>query len=230
LKHLSSNDAEDRLRHALAHVLWIGGSPAAGKTTIVRLLARRYNVDVYDFDDHEQDHVERRIDNATAYPVFTPFRALTTEQRWLLRSVDDITDGVIALWTERFRLVVDDLLALPDTSPLIVEGAGLFPDCVRPVVGDAHQALWLIPSPAFCRRVRLERDAGAFADTSDPAQALDNLIARDVLLAAYVQRRAVDLGLKVVEVDGATPLDKMVAVVVQHVGLERLTEKRTRSS
>ncbi len=219
---LSPHDDEGRLKRDLAHVLWIGGSPAAGKTTSTRLLARRYNLRVYDFDDHEPGHVERRMADATTYPAFTSFRVLTMDQRWLHRSVAAMADQVIALWTERFRLVVDDLLTLPTTSPIIVEGAGLFPDCVRPVIIDPKQALWLIPTPAFCRKVRLERDADAFVDTSNPAQALDNLIARDILLAAHVQRRAVDLGLTVLEVDGATPLDEMVTIVERHVGAEAL--------
>jgi 2-phosphoglycerate kinase len=216
LGHLLSDDQVGRLKRDLAHVLWIGGSPAAGKSTIARILARDHGLTLYDFDRHEPAHVERRMTEASLYPAYTSFRALTMDQRWLSRPADEMAAQVIALWTERFRLVVDDVRALPVTSPVVAEGSGLFPDCVQPVIDDANQAIWLVPTPAFCRTVRLERDAGAFVDTSNPVQALDNVIERDNMLAAYVKRRAVDLGLTVVEVDGTTPLDEMAAMVEQH--------------
>ncbi len=213
---LSLYDNEGRLKQDLAHVLWIGGSPAAGKSTIARMLAREYGLTLYDFDRHEPVHVERRMAAASLYPAYTSFLALTMDQRWLLRSADEMAAQVIALWTERFRLVVDDLRALPTTSPIVAEGPGLFPNCVQPVIADANQAIWLVPTPAFCRTVRLKRDADAFVDTSNPAQALDNLIERDILLAAHVKRRAVDLDVTVLEVDGATSIDEMATKVERH--------------
>jgi len=208
----------DEVKRDLAHILWIGGSPAAGKSTIARRLARAHGVRVYDFDRHEAAHVARRMANAVDYPAYAAFLALSMDQRWLLRPPAEMAEQVIAMWTERFRLVVDDLRALPSASPIVAEGPGLFPDCVHPVIADGNQAIWLIPTPVFCRRVRLERDVGSFADTSDPARALDNLIARDVVLAAHVKRRAADLGLTVLEVDGATPITEMTAIIERRWG------------
>lgn len=219
---LPSSYDTDQLQRDLAHVLWIGGSPAAGKSTIARKLAHAHGVRVYDFDRHERVHVERRMANASDYPAYTSFLALTMDQRWVLRPVEEMAEQVIAMWTERFRLVVDDLRATPATSPIVAEGPGLFPDCVRPVIADANRAIWLVPTPAFCRQVRLERDAGSFEETRDPARAMDNLIERDILLAAYVKRRAADLGLGVLEVDGGTPIAEMSAIVERRLGVLRL--------
>ncbi len=157
--------------------------------------------------------------NASDYPAYTSFLALTMDQRWALRPVEEMAEQVIAMWTERFRLVIDDLRAMPATSPIVAEGPGLFPDCVQPVIADANRAIWLVPTPAFCRHVRLERDAGSFKETRDPARAMDNLIERDILLAAYVKRRAADLGLGVLEVDGATPITEMFAIIERRLGI-----------
>ena len=50
---------ETDLKRALAHVLWIGGPPDAGKTSIAQLLARKYKLQVYRFDRREMDHIAR---------------------------------------------------------------------------------------------------------------------------------------------------------------------------
>lgn len=208
----------DQVRRALAHVRWIGGSPAAGKSTIAQGLARAFDVRVYEFDRRESAHVARRMANVADYPAYTSFLALTMDQRWVLRPPEEMAEQVIAMWTERFRLVVDDLRAMPATSPIVAEGPGLFPDCVHPVITGDDRAIWLVPTPTFCRTVRLERDVGSFEDTSDPARAMHNLIERDILLAAYVQRRAADLGLAVLEVDGTTPIAEMTTIIERRWG------------
>ncbi len=42
--------SEHNLRSVLAHVLWIGGAPDAGKTSIANLLAEKHQLQVYHFD------------------------------------------------------------------------------------------------------------------------------------------------------------------------------------
>ncbi len=48
------------LKHRLRHVLWIGGSPDSGKTSIASELARKYGLQVYHFDRHEMEHFGSR--------------------------------------------------------------------------------------------------------------------------------------------------------------------------
>jgi len=214
---------DDRLKYDLSHVVWIGGSPATGKSTIARLLAATQGLTVYDFDRHEPEHVAHRMTNAAEYPAYASFLALTMDQRWLLRPVEEMARQVIAMWTERFRLVVDDLFALPSNVGILAEGPGLFPHCVRPIIPGRYHAIWLIPTAPFCRKVRLQRDAGAFADTSNPERALDNLIARDILLAEYVREQAIGAGLTVLEVDGTRSIEEIASLVKQHLTLTEIS-------
>jgi hypothetical protein len=46
-------------RAALAHVLWLGGAPDAGKTTVARALARRFGLRLYLLDDAQPAHWAR---------------------------------------------------------------------------------------------------------------------------------------------------------------------------
>jgi adenylylsulfate kinase-like enzyme len=43
----------------LSHVLWIGGGPASGKSSIARELARRFDLQLYSVDERDATHEPR---------------------------------------------------------------------------------------------------------------------------------------------------------------------------
>jgi hypothetical protein len=209
--------AGDDVRLAFAHVLWIGGSPDAGKTSIARTLADRYGLRAYHFDRHELAHFGR-LDPARHPALYTahPDR-MTSEQRWVEPSPEAMARATIASWMERFGMALDDLLALPATTPIVAEGPGFFPECVAPLIDDPCQAVWLVPSEAFKRDSVIRRGKpGTRHETSDPERATRNLIARDLLMGEHIRRRARELGLTVYTVDGTRDLDAMTALVEAH--------------
>jgi adenylylsulfate kinase-like enzyme len=48
------------LKDQLAHILWMGGSPCSGKTSIADLLADQYSLVVYHVDEMFDEH-QRRV-------------------------------------------------------------------------------------------------------------------------------------------------------------------------
>ncbi len=202
---------------ALGHVLWIGGSPCAGKTSISDRLAQTYHLQVYHFDRTEREHIARRIAQGDAR--LTAFLSQSMDERWLMRSPEVMAQSVISFWTQRFHQVLEDLLTLPQDTGIITEGPGLFPECVFPCLFDPHQAIWLVPTEAFCTAIRQHRHAAGidgFQQTSDPERALRQLIERDHLLARYVKQQTEALHLPLYEVDGNRSLDEMTTLVEQH--------------
>jgi hypothetical protein len=200
--------APDALKHALSNVLWVGGSVCAGKSSVATVLAERYRLRVYHFDRQEPFHIYRSVPEHE--PHLIAFMAMTMDQRWVLRSPDEMARQSIAQWSEdRFPMVVDDLLGLPGTGPIIAEGAGLFPAQVEPLLSDTRAAIWLIGSAEFIRQVRSVRgEAGGVANlTSDPPRAFENLVARDLLMAQYARREADLCGLTIVDVDAQNVAD-----------------------
>jgi hypothetical protein len=198
---------------SLAHVLWLGGSPCAGKSSISDALAVKYQTIAYHFDRMEPQHIARS--DATTNPELMAFLALAMDQRWLRRSPDEMARNAIASWKARFPLVLEDLHALPADRLIVAEGPGLFPDIVAPLLTNSRQAVWLVTSEALCTAVRQQRGGSALG-TSDPALAVRNIIARDLLMAHYVKQETDARRLTCYEVDGGRSLARMTDLVEQH--------------
>ncbi len=210
----------DELKATLSHVLWIGGPPDAGKSTVADLLGGKYGLSVYHFDRRELDHIAR-ADSGRHPALHALGRGLAElderawlEEFWVQRSVAELARGTIATWSERVGLAAEDLLTMPRERPIVAEGPGFFPEAILPLLADPRRALWLAPTETFKRASHERRGKTAFRwRTSDPDRAYRNHVERDLLLAEHVRRRARELGLPVIEVDGARSREEVVAVV-----------------
>jgi len=206
--------AKDSRADTLQNVLWIGGSVCAGKTSAATMLADRYSLRRYHFDRQEPLHIERRV--TERHPYLTEFMAMTMDQRWVLRSPEEMAQHTIGLWSEeRFPMVIDDLIAMNSEGAIVAEGAGLFPEKVAPLLTDRRAAIWLVATAACIRRIRRVRGEGVTRSTSDPERAFENLVARDTLMAQHVRREAEARGLTVVEIE-AEVITGAPAIVESH--------------
>lgn len=213
---------QQKLISALSHVLWIGGSPCAGKSTIGHSIARTHVFLCYFLDPMARNHIARRLAEGDA--KMAAFLKMTMNQRWVERSVEELVQEVLESWTTECRLATEDLLAMPEEWFIIAEG-NFFPECVAPYLSNPHQAIWLVPTEDFCGQIRRRRYAeqakrraqhGVANESSDPEKRLHNIIQRDSQLANYVKRQAEKLHLSVYEVDGSRSLDEMSVLVEQH--------------
>jgi hypothetical protein len=211
-------ETHGELADALAHVLWIGGATDSGKTSVARALATKYGLQAYHYDRYDREELPGHW--ARADPVRHPHLHATPvrDRDWMW--VDTTPEQLVERWLrwtpERFLLTLEDLLALPSASPIVAEGYGFSPDLVLPLLASTRQAIWLVSTEEFKRATYERRGKGAFADTRDPPRARHNHIGRDLLLAEHLRRRAGQLGLTVVEVDGTRSLDEIVSLVEAH--------------
>ena len=201
---------QEALASIYARVLWIGGSPCAGKTSIADALAVAHHGVAYHFDRMEMAHIARS--SATTNPELMAFLAMDVEQRWLLRTPEEMARNAIASWRARFPLVLEDLSALLAAAPIFAEGPGLFPELVAPLLASPHQALWLVTTEPFCAMVRQQR-GGDYLETSDPERGLRKIVERDMAMARFVAREASERGLTWHAVDGSQSLERMTALV-----------------
>jgi hypothetical protein len=200
------------LRARLRHVLWIGGGTGAGKSAVAIALAERYGLERYNYDWHDsRDHAERT--RADRHPHNATFLAMTHDERWLRHVPREMADEAIDIFGERFEMVIEDLLAMPEHTPVIADGFGLLPELVHPVLESPRQAIFLLPTPEF-RVLALERRGwGSVEGTTDPGRARENPLARDALLTDRIRERAAALGLTAADIDGSRSLSDVATTV-----------------
>jgi hypothetical protein len=204
----------------LDHVRWLGGGSGAGKTTIARQLAERHGLSLYDTDLAIADHVRRS--DAGRHPRIHEFLGMSMDERWLTRTPAAMFESFWAFRGEAFEMIVDDLLGKPRDVPTVVEGFRLLPRLVLPLLSRRDHAVWLLPSPAFRRRVFETRGStdAIVSRTSDRRRALENLLERDALFTEAVTEEAEELALQVIPVEVGMPVDATLERVAVALGLE----------
>ncbi len=191
----------------MSHVCWLGGSPCSGKTTVGDRLAQRYGCRVYHCDEAFETH-------KADMPAMQPILAMSWDAIWMRRR-DELLRSELAIYRQEFPMIAADLRALPRDRPIIAEGTALLPELVAQVA-DLRRALWLVPSPAFQRErypLRGEWVQAVLSQCSDPAQAFENWMARDIAYAQEAAAQAARLGARVIVVDGSQSLDQVAALV-----------------
>ena len=190
-----------RSSSALPHVLWLGGSACAGKTTVSRLLAARSGFPLYSCDDRFEEH-RRRADPAR-HPAFLRLADRPPEDLWTEPPAVQ-AEELIRFYEDELEMVIGDLRTFP--GPVLAEGAGLLPERVAEVILDPHRAAWLIADPAFRRRAYPERGpfvAELLSRRDDPEATFQRWMERDDLLARRLEEDARRLGFAVLPVDGS---------------------------
>ena len=208
-----------QLRARLRHVRWLGGGSGSGKSTIARRLADRHGLHLYATDDVMSDHAGRCTpENA---PYLRGFAEMDMDERWVNRSPEAMLDTFHWFQGEGFDLVIEDLLRLPESPGVVVEGFRLLPGLVRPYLSGPGQAVWLLPTPEFREAAFTSR--GTLWDiprrTSAPEKALRNLLDRDRMFTERLRAETGSLGLPVIEVDSSVTEDERTERVTRAFGL-----------
>ena len=181
----------------MGHVLWVGGPPASGKTTVASALARTHGLRLHSTDTRTWSHRDRAL--AAREPAALRWEALTPEERWDARTPQDLLD--LSLHHVRGPMVVDDLRSLP-TAPLVVaEGSVLPAWAVSSGVADPARAVWLLPAADLQDRLLARRG------TSGGRALLDRS------LRELIAREAADHGAPTLVVDGSCGIGAVTAAV-----------------
>ena len=125
-------------------MLWIGGPPAAGKTSVATRLARRHGLRWYNADTQTWRHRDRAL--ADGNEAARRWEALTPEERMRVPTAE-----MLGMWLhpERGPMVVDDVRRLPASPLVVAEGTTVPAWVVSDGVAAPGQSIWLMPTPSF---------------------------------------------------------------------------------
>lgn len=201
-------------QQALARVLWIGGATDAGKTTIAKILAERHGWHAYHYDPQSARHLDQAAETS---PLIREFLDASIDGRWVHTTPEKLLHFTNCTFRERFPLVVQDLLNLPQPQLIVAEGFGLTPELVAPLLSSKRQAIWLTPTEDFKWASMTRRKKPSFQnEASDPERATMNLFRRDMMIAEQVKDQAKLHNLKWVEVDNGRSIEEIVTRVEVH--------------
>lgn len=207
----------DRRNPGLDHVLWLGGSACAGKTTAARTLAAAHGLTVYSCDEQFEEH--RRRASPERHPRFHSLMDLSPEELWAPPVETQVRD-LLGFYEDEFAMIVEDLREV--SAPVIAEGVGLLPERVAEVLADRHRACWLIATPELRRRRYPQRGpwlAELLGRCADPRQAFTAWMARDDGIAAHLARQAAGLSLPFLAVDGHSTEEETAAALARQLHL-----------
>lgn len=197
----------------------MGGSPCSGKSSIAEILTKEYQIRTYGCDEALGENHQRITPEGQ--PTMHKWITSPWNELWM-QPLDVLVREAISAYREHFHLVVEDLLSLPGSEPTLAEGTCLLPDCVYGMLSNEQQAIWIVPTEEFQRKLYPHRGSWVqeiLRQCAEPERAFQNWMDRDVEFARWVVQTAGELGLRVVQVDGRHTIAENAQIAAEHLRL-----------
>ncbi|HPJ90245.1 MAG TPA: hypothetical protein PLO84_14100, partial [Thermotogota bacterium] len=206
---------KDKIKALINRTYFIGGSPCSGKSTVSELLSQEYLLHYYKVDDHDSEHLKRIIPEK--HPLLCKWQNPNWNELWM-RPVEIQVGEEFQIYRERFEMIMDDLLSLPEDHGIIVEGAALIPDLMQEYKVPTDRLIYMIPTKDFQVKKYSEREFIKYilAECNEPDTAFKNWMERDHQFGQIVTAQAKVYGYKILSIDGSTSIENTISSIKRH--------------
>lgn len=200
---------------SLEHVVFVGGSPCAGKSTLAERVSSAFGRRYVRCDDRWEDHV--RAADPARQPTIARLGSMSFAEIFAQSAQVMLRDEIEA-YREEWAFIRAELEAMP--SPVIAEGAALMPELIASLEPEAHAA-YLVPTEAFQREHYAQREwAWSLVNqTPDPSGTFERWMTRDARFADHVRAAALEYGFPVLVVDGSITIKETQVWLENALGL-----------
>ncbi len=190
-------------------ILFMGGSPCSGKSTVAELIAQEYGAFYFKVDELLGELIETAASRGGI--ACTAVRKLTSDGIWL-REPSIHCEEEFQIYSELAPLIFDKIAQL-NNDFIITEGAAYTPQVMSS--RNAGSYITIVPSPEFQISRYKEREWVQYvlADCSDKEKAFDNWMQRDVLFAERVKAECEKLEIPCIVNDGSRSVDEIYQTV-----------------
>ena len=165
------------------HVMFIGGSSCAGKTTAARMLANKYDLLYYSVDDDLGSLAAYGIQKG--YPICCRHSRMSMEA-FFSRPPAQQCRELLAFYKELHHRIMQTVAGLPDGRPVLAEGVAFLPSLMKEDGIPPEQYLCVAADPDFQVRHYRER--------SWTALFLEGCADREKAFSSWMEREALFTG------------------------------------
>ena len=186
-------------------IIFIGGSPCSGKSTLAERISKECGAYYYKVDDFLDSFME--LATKKGYPVCAKVAAMSPEEIWMRDPVVQC-DEEFQIYEEIAEFVFEKLSGLK-ADFIVTEGAAYTPSVMKK--RKLADYLCIVPSPEFQISHYKEREWVSYVleGCSDKQKAFDNWMQRDILFAKQVKKECAENAIPCIVNDGTRSVDEM---------------------
>ena len=221
---LKTREAKDRHKEKIfmdRRVLFIGGSPCSGKSTLAEKISRDYGACYYKADDFLEEFTGKAAENGC--PTCRKVLSMTPQEIWMRDPAIQCEEEFL-IYDEIAPLVFEKLEQI-DADFIVTEAAAYTPNVMKRI--EEKKYISIIPSPDFQISHYRSRDWIKFIleGCSDKEKAFENWMQRDILFAERVRKECEETDVPCIVNDGSRTVDELYGIVKELFHLERPNEK-----
>lgn len=217
--------ADNIIKYHLQDVYFVSGSACGGKTTVTDYLARKYNMILYNWDEHYPAY--RDIADPNYQPAMCQQKETVSWEGYFMRPVQEYAEWLEAVIQEQAGMVVTDLIRMVGSSPgqkVIVDG--FFTVEILKQISEYSNVVFLtaaedVVKDEYFSRADKQDMLECIKDLKNPQAAMDNVFRMLIYQAAASEKEIQQSGFKyfIRETTDADPME-LIQKVEKHFKLE----------